>query len=150
MLIGATLLWFFIFLWFNYLVYLILIRDLLETHNDLYDVGVKNNLFSMIAKLDEKCSVNPMWQNRKVWTWETGSDRICIWTYQVLYTDRYFGKRFPDPELLSMLRWSWKKIRLSKTNAIKFILENRRMERVVEQIWKFTKMIWRRKALDLI
>ena len=31
--------------------------DYEETHNDLYDVGVKNNLFSMIAKLDEKCSV---------------------------------------------------------------------------------------------
>ena len=31
--------------------------DYEETHNDLYDAGVKNDLFSMIAKLDEKCSV---------------------------------------------------------------------------------------------
>ena len=31
--------------------------DFEETHNDLFDAGVKSDLFSLIAKLDEKCSV---------------------------------------------------------------------------------------------
>ena len=28
-----------------------------ETHNDLYDVGIKNDIFSLIAKLDEDCDI---------------------------------------------------------------------------------------------
>ena len=31
--------------------------DYVETHNDLYDAGVVNDLFTLIATLDEKCSV---------------------------------------------------------------------------------------------
>ena len=31
--------------------------DYVETHNDLYDAGVQNDLFTLIAALDEKCSV---------------------------------------------------------------------------------------------
>ena len=31
--------------------------DFEESHNDLYDVGLQNDLFKQAAKLDEKCTV---------------------------------------------------------------------------------------------
>ena len=31
--------------------------DYIETHNDLYDAGIQNELFTLIATLDEKCTV---------------------------------------------------------------------------------------------
>ena len=31
--------------------------DYVETHNDLYDAGVQNDLFTLIAAMAEKCSV---------------------------------------------------------------------------------------------
>ena len=57
-----------------------------DTHNDMFDVKVQDDKFSLIAKMDE---------NAQILGEQDNYARKCFWTHKVNYFHRYTGKRLP-------------------------------------------------------